>query len=98
MVMNKTACRVTPRMPTNAVVRRQGGSFRVANVVVGFAPGDARECGHDHREHRHPCYDFSHCLSPSPRVPGKPQQTIQGNADKPLNVTLQWGSKPEWIK
>ena len=32
------------------------------------------------------------------RTEGKPAQTIQGNADKPLQVTIVWGSKPEWIK
>ncbi len=32
------------------------------------------------------------------RVDGKPPQIIQGDAAKPLTVTLQWGSKPEWVK
>ncbi len=32
------------------------------------------------------------------RTEGKPAQTLQGNSEQPLNVTLQWGSKPEWIK
>lgn len=32
------------------------------------------------------------------RTEGNPAQTLQGNSEQPLNVTLQWGSKPEWIK
>jgi len=32
------------------------------------------------------------------RVHGMPAQTLQGNNEKPLTVTLNWGSKPEWMK
>lgn len=32
------------------------------------------------------------------RVDGKPPQPLQGDPTKPLTVTLQWGSRPEWIK
>ena len=31
------------------------------------------------------------------RVAGKPSQVVQGDPDKPISITLQWTTRPEWL-